>query len=54
MAQRRWGNERCRKFLKRNDIYELKPVGTLTRRQRVLLAAQLEVTPSHELALVAV
>ena len=22
MSQRRWGNERCRKFLKRNDIYE--------------------------------
>jgi hypothetical protein len=42
MSQRRWGNERCRKFLKRNDIYELKPVGTLTDRQRSVLAAQLE------------
>jgi hypothetical protein len=42
MSQRRWGSERCRKFLKRNDIYELKPVGKLTHRQRVLLATQLE------------
>jgi hypothetical protein len=54
MAQRRWGNERCRKFLKRNGIYELKPVGTLTERQRMLLAAQLETSPSPELTLVAV
>jgi len=54
MAQRRWGNERCRKFLKRNGIYELKPVGTLTRRQRDVLAAQLETSPSRGLELVAV
>jgi hypothetical protein len=54
MAQRRWGKERCRKFLQRNGIYELKPVGTLTKRQRVLLAAQLETSPSPELELVAV
>jgi hypothetical protein len=42
MSQRRWGNERCRRFLKRNDIYERKTVGSLTRRQRVMLATQLE------------
>ena len=42
MSQRRWGNERCRKFLKRNDIYERKTVGSLTHRQRMLLATQLE------------
>ena len=49
MSQRRWGSERCRKFLKRNDIYELKSIGSLTTRQRVLLANQLE---SRELELV--
>src|ERR1700722_9948891 len=49
MSQRRWGSERCRKFLKRNDIYELKSIGSLTNRQRVLLANQLE---SRELELV--
>jgi hypothetical protein len=48
MSQRRWGSERCRKFLKRNDIYELKPVGSLTNRQRVLLATQLESCPSRD------
>jgi hypothetical protein len=48
MAQRRWGSERCRKFLRRNDIYELKPVGKLTHRQRVLLATQLEAFPCRE------
>jgi hypothetical protein len=42
MSQRRWGSERCRKFLKRNDIYERKSVGSLTTRQRLLLANQLE------------
>jgi hypothetical protein len=42
MSQRRWGNERCRKFLKRNEIYERKTVGSLTDRQRLLLATQLE------------
>jgi hypothetical protein len=41
MSQRRWGNTRCRKFLYRNQISELKPIGTLTERQRQLLAAQL-------------
>jgi hypothetical protein len=41
-SQRRWGSTRCRKFLSRNHITETKPVGTLTERQRRLLATQLE------------
>jgi hypothetical protein len=41
MSQRRWGINRCRKFLARNQIGELKPIGKLTDRQRQLLAAQL-------------
>jgi hypothetical protein len=42
ISQRRWGITRCRKFLARNQISEIKPIGTLTERQRHLLAAQLE------------
>jgi len=42
MSQRRWGINRCRKFLARNQISEIKPIGTLTERQRHLLAAQLK------------
>lgn len=42
MSQRRWGGTRCRRFLKRNEISELKPVGKLTERQRRVLATQLE------------
>ncbi len=41
MSQRRWGRTRCRKFLERNGINEIKQVGALTERQRRLLAAQL-------------
>jgi hypothetical protein len=41
MSQRRWGNTRCRKFLQRNQIGELKNIGSLTERQRGVLAAQL-------------
>jgi len=41
MSQRRWGSTRCRRFLRRNEISELKPVGKLTERQRRLLADQL-------------
>jgi hypothetical protein len=53
MSQRRWGNERCRKFLKHNAIYELKPVGTLTERQRLMLVSQLELSREPKLELVA-
>src|SRR5581483_10433460 len=42
MSQRRWGANRCRKFLARNQISEIKPIGSLTERQRKLLAAQLD------------
>ncbi len=42
MSQRRWGSTRCRKFLGRNQISEMKSVGALTERQRRLLATQLE------------
>ena len=42
MSQRRWGITRCRKFLARNQISEIKPIGKLTDRQRHLLAAQLQ------------
>ncbi len=45
MSQRRWGITRCRKFLARNQISEIKKIGALTERQRQLLAAQLR---SHE------
>jgi hypothetical protein len=42
VSQRRWGSTRCRKFLERNGISEIKPIGALTDRQRRLLATQLE------------
>jgi hypothetical protein len=51
MSQRRWGATRCRKFLVRNQINETKPVGTLTDRQRRLLAGQLRARASCEEAL---
>jgi hypothetical protein len=41
MSQRRWGSTRCRKFLARNHIVETKPIGSLTERQRLLLANSL-------------
>jgi hypothetical protein len=42
MSQRRWGETRCRKFLERNGISEIKAIGALTVRQRQLLASQLQ------------
>ena len=41
LSQRRWGSTRCRKFLERNGVSEIKPIGALTERQRHLLAEQL-------------
>lgn len=41
MSQRRWGSTRCRKFLERNGVSEIKAIGSLTERQRRLLAEQL-------------
>lgn len=40
-SQRRWGSSRCNKFLSRNQISETKPIGTLTDRQRRMLATSL-------------
>ena len=54
MSQRRWGTTRCRKFLSGNQITETKPVGTLTERQRRLLAGQLRDSRGAELTLVGV
>jgi hypothetical protein len=60
MAQRRWGVTRCRKFLERNGISEVKAIGALTERQRHLLATQLQaagatmadtLTPDRDLVL---
>ncbi len=41
MSQRRWGSTRCRKFLERNGLSEIKPIGALTERQRHVLVEQL-------------
>lgn len=41
LAQRRWGSTRCRKFLDRNGVSEIKLIGALTPRQRRILAEQL-------------
>jgi hypothetical protein len=42
MSQRRWGSTRCRKFLAMFRIQETKRIGSLTERQRLALAAQLD------------
>jgi hypothetical protein len=52
MSQRRWGTTRCRKFLSRNQIGETKPVGTLTDRQRNVLATSLDEPASRGMVLV--
>ena len=54
MSQRRWGSTRCHKFLSRSQIIETKPVGTLTDRQRRVLAEQLEASVTQEMELVGV
>ncbi len=41
ISQRRWGSSRCRKFLARNQFVETKQIGTLTERQRRILATSL-------------
>ena len=45
LSQRRWGSTRCRKFLERNGVSEIKPIGALTERQRRLLAEELSGRP---------
>lgn len=42
MSQRRWGRARCRRLLMSLGIPENKRLGTLTDRQRRLLAAMLQ------------
>jgi hypothetical protein len=46
LSQRRWGSTRCRKFLERNGVSEIKLIGSLTERQRLLLAEQLSGCPA--------
>ena len=41
MSQRRWGHQRCRRVLAQIPVSETKTVGTLTERQRRVLAALL-------------
>ena len=41
-----WGATRCRKFLERNGVSEIKLIGALTERQRHLLAEQLRGCPA--------
>ena len=41
LSQRRWGSSRARKFLERNGVSEIKLIGSLTERQRLVLAEQL-------------
>ncbi|HLI60368.1 MAG TPA: hypothetical protein VKV21_11960 [Solirubrobacteraceae bacterium] len=41
MSQRRWGEMRCHKFLARHQIGETKQIGSLTERQRRMLAESL-------------
>ena len=41
LSQRRWGSTRCRKFLERNGVSEIKLIGSLTDRQRRMLADEL-------------
>jgi hypothetical protein len=50
MSQRRWGSTRCRKFLERNGVSEIKAIGSLTDRQRHLLAEQLDGCPTFAAA----
>jgi len=41
MSQRRWGQTRCRRFLAQIPMSEKKTVGSMTDRQRRILAAML-------------
>src|SRR4051812_25802853 len=50
MSQKRWGRERCRRLLLGLGIAENKQVGTLTERQRVVLAELLAAPPAERRA----
>ena len=54
LSQRRWGSTRCRKFLSRHQIFETKAVGSLTERQRIALATQLQEHASRDMRLASV
>jgi hypothetical protein len=41
MSQRRWGRTRCRRFLAQAALSETKTIGSLTDRQRRVVADQL-------------
>jgi hypothetical protein len=51
-SQRRWGRTRARKFLLALALSENKRIGTLTERQRQLLANELKAKTGHQTALV--
>jgi hypothetical protein len=42
-SQRQWGNVRCRKLLRAIGLDERKPIGSMTQRQRLAVAARLSV-----------
>jgi hypothetical protein len=54
MSQKRWGRARCRRLLMSISIPENKRVGTLTERQRAIVATTLagERSSEHALAVV--
>jgi len=52
ISQHRWGSSKCRKFLLTNQISETKQLGSLTDRQRRVLAEQLQARVSREVELV--
>ena len=41
LSQHRWGRTRCRRFLASIPMSETKTIGSMTERQRVVLAARL-------------
>lgn len=41
MSQRRWGRTRCRRFLAQAGLPETKTIGSLTDRQRRVIAEQI-------------
>jgi hypothetical protein len=45
MSQHRWGRTRCKRFLASVPMAEQKQIGTMTERQRRILAAQLNGQP---------
>lgn len=52
MSQRRWGRTRSRRFLAGIPLSEAKTIGSMTERQRLRLAAQLDevAEPAAELS----